>query len=109
MPGNLDGLGHHSNGKTGQRDIIKGQECIKFVSNGELKEDEYMPSSQSPEVPRSKPGGSRIWKPCATQIGEPGGSRKIPKGSRVYKDRTKKKGKAQHQHVLKASNTRLQV
>jgi hypothetical protein len=45
MPGNLDGLGHHSNGKTGQRDIIKGQECIKFVSNGELKEDEYMPSS----------------------------------------------------------------
>jgi hypothetical protein len=44
MNGNLDRLGHHRNGRTGQRDIIKGQECIKFVSNGVLKEDEYMPS-----------------------------------------------------------------
>jgi hypothetical protein len=66
MPGNLDGLGHHRNGKTGQRDIIKGQECIKFVSNGELKEDEYMSSAQSPEVLRSKPGGSGVWKPRDT-------------------------------------------
>jgi hypothetical protein len=24
MPGNLGGLGHHRNGRTGQRDIIKG-------------------------------------------------------------------------------------
>jgi hypothetical protein len=60
MPGNLDGLGHPRNRKTGQRDIIKGQECIKFVSNGELKENEYMPSAQSPEVPRSKPRGSEV-------------------------------------------------
>jgi hypothetical protein len=29
MPGNLDGLGHHRGGKTRQRDITKGQECIK--------------------------------------------------------------------------------
>jgi hypothetical protein len=43
MDGNLDGLGHHRNGKTGQRDIIKGQECIKFVSNSVLKE--YMTSA----------------------------------------------------------------
>jgi hypothetical protein len=45
MPRNLDGLGHYKGGKTNQRDIIKGQECIKFVSNGYLKEDEYMPSA----------------------------------------------------------------
>jgi hypothetical protein len=81
MPENLDGLSHHRSGKTGQRDTIKGQECIKFVSNGELKEDEYMPSAQSPEVSRSKPRGSGVWKPCATQIGEPGGSGKTSGGS----------------------------
>jgi hypothetical protein len=61
-----------------------------------LKEDEYMPSVQSPEVLRSKPEGSRVWKPRATQTGEPGGSGKIPGGSGVCKDRTKKKGKVQH-------------
>jgi hypothetical protein len=109
MPVNLDGLGCHRNGKTGQRDIIKGQECIKFVSNGEHKEDEYMPSAQSPEVLRSKPKGSGVWKPQVTQSREPGGSRKIPGGSGVRKDRTKEKGKAQHKHVSKTSNTRLQV
>jgi hypothetical protein len=56
------------------------------VSNGELKEDEYMPSAQSPEVLRSKPGGSG-----------------------VCKDRTKKKGQTQPQQVPKASNSCLQV
>jgi hypothetical protein len=64
---------------------------------------------QNPEVPRSKPRGSGVWKPRATRIGEPRGSGKIPGGSGVCKDRTKKKGKAQHQHVSKTSNTRLQV
>jgi hypothetical protein len=109
MPGNLDGLGHQRNGKTGQRIIIKGQECIKFVSNGELKEDEYMHSTQSPEVPRSKPGGSEVWKPRATETAEPRGSGKIPEGYGVCKDRTKKKGKTQPQQGPKASNSRLQV
>jgi hypothetical protein len=93
MPGNLDGLGHHGHRRTGQRDIIKDQECIKFVSNGELKEDEYMASSQSSEVPRSKPGGSGVWKPRATQTTEPGGSEKILGDSRVCKDKTKKKAR----------------
>jgi hypothetical protein len=30
MPGNKYGLGHIKGGKTGQRDIIKGQVCIRF-------------------------------------------------------------------------------
>jgi hypothetical protein len=54
------------------------------------------------EVPRSKPIGSGVRKPRATQTGEPG-------GSGVCKHKTKKKGKTQHQQVPKASNYCLQV
>jgi hypothetical protein len=89
-------------GKTNGRKIIKEKECLEFKSTGFL-------FSQTPEVPSSKPGGFGVWKPRATQTGEPGGSGKIPGGSGVCKDRTKKKGKVQHQHVSKTSNTRLQV
>jgi hypothetical protein len=79
VDGNLDGLGHHRNGRTGQRDIIKGQACIKFVSKCVLKEDEYMPSVQSLEAPRSKPGGSGVWKPRSTEKPEvPGKFPEVP-------------------------------
>jgi hypothetical protein len=62
MPGNKDGLGHIKGGKTGQRDIIKGQECIRFVRKGELNEDEYLLSTQKAEVPRSERRGSAVRK-----------------------------------------------
>jgi hypothetical protein len=48
MPGNLDGLGHHEGARTSDREIIDVKECIKFVSHGDLKEDEYMQPSQNP-------------------------------------------------------------
>jgi hypothetical protein len=82
--------------------IIKEKECLEFKSTRFL-------FAQTPEVPSSKPGGSGVWKPRDTQTGEPGGSGKIPRGSGVCKDRTKKKGKVHHQHVSKTPNTRLQV
>jgi hypothetical protein len=92
-------FGYIEGGKTSERKIIKEKECLEFKSTGSL-------FTQTPKVPSSKPGGFGVWKPLATQIGEPGGFGKI---SWVCKNRTKKKGKAQHQHVPKASKTRLQV
>jgi hypothetical protein len=89
-------------GKTNGRKIIKEKECLEFKSIGFL-------FAQTPEVPSSRAGGSGVWKPRATQTGEPEGSEKIPGGSGVCKDKTKKKGKVQHQHVSKTPNTRLQV
>jgi hypothetical protein len=65
--------------------------------------------TQTPEVPSSKPGGSEVWKPRATQTGKPGGSEKILGGFGDCDNRTKKKGKALHQHSSKTSNTYLQV
>jgi hypothetical protein len=96
------GFGSIEGGKTNERKIIKEKECLEFKSTGFL-------FTQIPEVPTSKPGGPGVWKPRATQLGEPRGSGEIPGGSGVCKDRTKKKGKAQRQHVLKASNTSLRV
>jgi hypothetical protein len=96
------GFGYVEGGKTNERKIINEKECLEFKSTGFL-------FAQTPEVPSSKPGGSGVWKPRVTQIGKPGGSGKIPGGSEVCKDRTKKKGKVQHQHVSKTSNTRVQV
>jgi hypothetical protein len=92
------GFGYAEGGKTNERKIIKEKECLEFKSTGFL-------FSQTREVLSSKPGGSGVWKPRATQKAESGGSEKILGGSGVCKDRTKKKGKAQHQHVSKASNT----
>jgi hypothetical protein len=109
MLGNLDGLGHYKGGKTNQRDIIKGQECIKFVSNGDLEEDEYMPSAQNPEVPRQKCGGSGVWKPRTTRTAEPGGFGEIPGGSGVCNSRTENGIKAQPKQVPKTSNSCLQI
>jgi hypothetical protein len=51
MPRNLDGLGHHGGARTIDIKIINGKECIKFVSHGDLKEDEYIQTSQDSEVP----------------------------------------------------------
>jgi hypothetical protein len=96
------GFGYVEGGKTNERKIIKEKECLEFKSTGFL-------FAQTPEVPSSKPGGSRVWKPRATQTAEPGGSKKILRGSGVCKDITKKKGKAQHQYVSKPSNTCMQV
>jgi hypothetical protein len=89
-------------GKTNGRKIIKEKECLEFKSIGFL-------FAQTSEVPSSRAGGSGVWKPRATQTEEPEGSEKIPGGSGVCKDKTKKKGKVQHQHVSKTPNTRLQV
>jgi hypothetical protein len=94
------GFGYVEGGKTNERIIIKEKECIEFKSTGFL-------FAQTSEVPSSKPEGSGVWKPRATQTRELEGSGKIPGGSGVCKDRTKKKGKVQHQHVSKTSNTRL--
>jgi hypothetical protein len=96
------GFGYVEGGKTNERKIIKEKEYLEFKSTGFL-------FAQTPEVPSSKPGGSGVWKPRATQTAKLGGSEKILGGSGVCKDRTKKKGKAQHQHVSKASNTCMQV
>jgi hypothetical protein len=95
-------FGYVEGGKTNERKIIKEKECHEFKSIGFL-------FAQTPEVPSSKLGGSGVWKPRATQTAEPGGFEKILEGSGVCKDRTKKKGKAQHQHVSKASKTCMQV
>jgi hypothetical protein len=81
------GFGYVEGGKTNERKIIKEKECLEFKSTGFL-------FTQTLEVPSSKPGGSGVWKPQATQTAEPGGSEKILGGSGVCKDRTKKKGKA---------------
>ena len=43
----------YKGGKTGERKIIKGKECLKFESKGHL-------FAQTPEVPKSKPGGSGV-------------------------------------------------
>jgi hypothetical protein len=96
------GFGYVEGGKTNERKIIKEKECLEFKSTGFL-------FTQTPEVPSSKPEGSGVWKPRATQTREPGGSGKTLGGSGVCKDSTKKKGKVWHQHVSKTSNTRLQV
>jgi chromosome segregation ATPase len=64
-------FGYVEGGKTNGRKIIKENECLEFKSTGFL-------FSQTLEVPSSKPGGSGVWKPRTTQIGEPGGSGKIP-------------------------------
>jgi hypothetical protein len=96
------GFGYVEGGKTNERKIIKEKECIDFKSTGFL-------FAQTPEVPSSKPGGSGVWKPRATQTAKLGGSEKILGSSGVCKDKSKKKNKAQHQHVSKASNTCMQV
>jgi hypothetical protein len=66
--------------------LSRKRNALKFKSTGFL-------FAQTPEVPSLKPRGSGVWKPRATQTGEPGGSGKIPGGSGVCKDKTKKKGK----------------
>jgi hypothetical protein len=96
------GFGHVERGKTNGRKIIKEKECLEFKGTRFL-------FAQTPEVPSSKPEGSGVWKPRATQTGQPEGFGKMPGGSGVCKDKTKKKGKVQHQHVSKTPNTRLQV
>jgi hypothetical protein len=83
------GFGYVEGGKTNERKIIKEKECLEFKRTGFL-------FAQTPEVPSSKPGGSGVWKPRATQTAKPGGSKKILGGFGVCKDRIKKKGKAQH-------------
>ena len=52
----------YSGGKTGEREIIKGKECLKFESKGHL-------FTQSPEVPESKLGGFGVWKAKAQTAG----------------------------------------
>jgi hypothetical protein len=96
------GFGYVEGGKTNERKIIKEKDCLEFKSTGFL-------FTQTPEVPSSKLGGSEVWKPRATQTGKPGGSEKILRGSENCDNRTKKKGKALHQHSSKTSNTYLQV
>jgi hypothetical protein len=96
------GFGYVEGGKTNERKIIKEKECFEFKSSGFL-------FSQTPEVPTSKPGGSGVCKPQATQTVKLGGSEKILGSSGVCKNKTKKKSKAQKQHVSKASNTCMQV
>jgi hypothetical protein len=89
------GFGYVEGGKTNERKIIKEKECFEFNSYGFL-------FSQTPEVPTSKPGGSGVWKPRATQTVK-------LEGSGVCKDKKKKKSKTQKQHASKASNTCMQV
>jgi hypothetical protein len=57
-------FGYVEGGKTNGRKIIKEKECLEFKSTGFL-------FAQTPEVPSSKPEGSGVWKPRATQTGEP--------------------------------------
>jgi hypothetical protein len=87
------GFGYVEGGKTNERKIIKEKECLELKSIGFL-------FTQTPEVLGSKLRGSGVWKPRGIQTA---------KGSGVCKDKTKKKGKAQHQHGSKTSNTRPQV
>jgi predicted RNase H-like nuclease (RuvC/YqgF family) len=58
------GFGYVEGGKTNERKIIKEKECLEFKSTGFL-------FAQTLEVSSSKPGGSGVWKPRATQTGEP--------------------------------------
>jgi hypothetical protein len=83
------GFGYVEGGKTNERKIIKDKECLEFKST------EFL-FTQTLEVPSSKPGGSEVWKPRATQTGKPGGSEKILRGSGDCNNRTKKKNKALH-------------
>jgi hypothetical protein len=80
------GFGYVEGGKTNERKIIKEKECFEFKSSGFL-------FSQTPEVPTSKPGGSGVWKPRATQTAKLGGSEKILGSFGDCKDKTKKKSK----------------
>jgi hypothetical protein len=73
-------------GKTNERKIIKEKECLEFKSTGFL-------FTQTPEVPSSKPGGSGVWKPRATQTTELGGSEKILGGSGICKDKPRRKAR----------------
>jgi hypothetical protein len=50
------GFRYVEGGKTNGRKIIKEKKCLEFKSTGFL-------FAQTPEVPSSKPGGSRVWKP----------------------------------------------
>jgi hypothetical protein len=80
------GFGYVEGGKTNERKIIKEKECLEFKSTGFL-------FAQTPEVPSSKPRGSGVWKPRATQTAKLGGSKKILGGSGVCKDRTRKRAR----------------
>jgi hypothetical protein len=71
------GSGYVEGRKTNERKI-KEKECLEFKSTGFL-------FAQTPEVPSSKPGGSGVWKPRATQTTEYGGSEKILGGFGVSK------------------------
>jgi hypothetical protein len=62
------GFGYVEGGKTNETKIIKEKECLEFKSTGFL-------FAQTPEVLSSKPGGSGVWKPRATQTAKLGGFR----------------------------------